>query len=287
MVGFIIGIVLIYAGVRLFQNLAIRKVVSADIRYRVRKLISFVGYVAVVFLLVSTFSEYLGQLAVTFGVIAAGIAFALQEVIASVAGWVAVALAGFYKPGDRVQVGGIKGDVIDIGLLRTTLMECGQWIDSDLYNGRIVRITNSYVFKEPVFNYSADFPFLWDEIVLTVKYGSDYHLAREILKRVGDDVVGAYARAAKAKWEEMVRKYRIEHTTIEPQVTVTATESWLQYTLRYIVDYRLRRSTKDQLFMQILKELDKTAGRVSIASSNIEIINMPPPPLRTSSSDSH
>jgi small-conductance mechanosensitive channel len=61
--------------------------------------------------------------------------------------------------GDRVQLGGIKGDVMDIGVLRTTIMETGQWVDGDLYNGRIV-LANSYVFKEPVFNYSGDFPFM-------------------------------------------------------------------------------------------------------------------------------
>jgi small-conductance mechanosensitive channel len=66
----------------------------------------------------------------------------------------------FYNTGDRVQLGGIKGDVMDIGVLRTTIMETGQWVDGDLYNGRIVLIANSYVFKEPVFNYSGDFPFM-------------------------------------------------------------------------------------------------------------------------------
>ncbi len=98
-------------------------------------------------------------LSVALGVPGAGIAFALQEVIASVASWVAVSFGNFYSPGDRVQLGGIKGDVIDVGVLRTTLMEMGEWVNGDLYNGRIVRVANSFVFKEPVYNYSADFPF--------------------------------------------------------------------------------------------------------------------------------
>jgi small-conductance mechanosensitive channel len=69
--------------------------------------------------------------------------------------------------GDRVQLGGIKGDVMDIGVLRTTIMETGQWVDGDLYNGRIVLIANSYVFKS-VFNYSGDF---MDEIKIPIQYG--------------------------------------------------------------------------------------------------------------------
>jgi small-conductance mechanosensitive channel len=74
--------------------------------------------------------------------------------------------------GDRVQLGGIKGDVMDIGVLRTTIMETGQWVDGDLYNGRIVLIANSYVLKS--LYYSGDFPFLWDEIKIPIQYGSDY-----------------------------------------------------------------------------------------------------------------
>jgi len=80
------------------------------------------------------FSDKLGNLTVAFGVAGAGIAFALQEVIASIAGWVAVSFSNFYSVGDRVQLGGITGDVIDIGVLRTTLMETGQWVKGDQYN---------------------------------------------------------------------------------------------------------------------------------------------------------
>jgi small-conductance mechanosensitive channel len=123
------------------------------------------------------FSASLGKMAVVFGVAGAGIAFALQEVIASLAGWVAISFGNIYNTGDRVQLGGIKGDVIDIGMLRTTMMEIGQWVNADLYNGRIVKIANSFVFKEPVFNYSGDFPFFWDEITVPIKYGCDYRLS--------------------------------------------------------------------------------------------------------------
>ncbi|MEP7380653.1 MAG: mechanosensitive ion channel domain-containing protein [Gemmatimonadota bacterium] len=76
----------------------------------------------------------------------------MQEVIASVAGWVALTFSCFYSPGDRVQLGGIKVDVIDVGVLRTTLMEIGEWVKGDHYTGRIVRIANSFVFTAPVFN---------------------------------------------------------------------------------------------------------------------------------------
>ncbi len=180
---------------------------GSDSRYYARKIITFLGYFGVLILVASIFRDSLGGLSVAIGVASAGIAFALQEVIASVAGWIAISFGGFYETGDRVQLGGIRGDVIDIGILRTTLMELGEWVQSDLYTGRIVRIANSFVFKEPVFNYSGDFPFLWDEIKVPVKYGSDHRLARRILERVVQEVVSQETtEKAMTAWKGMVQQ---------------------------------------------------------------------------------
>jgi small-conductance mechanosensitive channel len=126
-----------------------------------------------------------------------------------------------------------------------------------------------------VFNYSAEFPFLWDEIAIGVKYGSDYPLTRSILERIGEEVVGDYARSAEVTWKAMVRKFRLEDARVIPAVTVMATDNWLQFTLRYVVDYKLRRSTKDRLFMRFLEEIDKVPGRINIASSTFEITKVP------------
>ena len=271
----IIGILIIAVIVRFLHRSLARRIRHPDTRYRVRKLITFVGYLAGILFITIVFSDRLGNLTVAFGVAGAGVAFALQEVIASIAGWVAISLGHFYEIGDRVQLGGIMGDVIDIGVLRTTLMECGQWVNSDLYNGRIVRIANSFVFKEPVFNYSAHFPFLWDEITVPVKYGSDHRLAREILQRVVDEVVGDYAVHARAAWKGMVERYMIEDERVEPMVTVIANDNWMEFTVRYVVDYKKRRIAKDQIFTRILEELDKTDGRVAIASTTLQIVETP------------
>ncbi|NJP21976.1 MAG: mechanosensitive ion channel, partial [Hydrococcus sp. CRU_1_1] len=246
-----------------------------DLRYRIRKILGFVSYGVIALLIVIVFNDNLRQLSVIFGVVGAGIAFALQEVIASFAGWTAISLGQFYKTGDRVQLGGIMGDVIDISPLRTTLMECGDWVKADLYNGRIVRIANSFVFKEPVFNYSGDFPFVWDEIVVPVRHGSDYRLAKSILQQVVEEVTGSYIAPAKAEWSRMTHKYLIEDARIEPFVTLIANDNWLEFTARYVVDYKKRRVTKDHLFTRILEELDTTDRRVELASTTVELVAAP------------
>jgi small-conductance mechanosensitive channel len=270
-----VGLLIISFLARLAQRWLIAQVKTTDNRYRVRKIVNFASYVMAGLLVIVVFSSQLSGFTVAFGVAGAGIAFALQEVIASIAGWVALSFGDFYRVGNRVQLGGIMGDVIDVGILRTTLMECGDWVNGDLYNGRIVRIANSFVFKEPVFNYSADFPFLWDEITMPIKYGSDRQLAEAILAGAADQVVKDFTASARRIWPRMVEKYSIEEAQVEPMITLVANDNWLEYTLRYVTDFRQRRKTKDQLFRIILDGIDAANGRVAVASTTIQIVETP------------
>jgi len=212
----VIALAVIATSIRLLSRSAGRYIEDIDARYRVRKLLTFAGYAVSVFVVTLAYSSQLAGLTVAFGVAGAGIAFALQEVIASVAGWIALTFSRFYGPGDRIQLGGIKGDVIDIGVLRTTLMEIGDWVQGDLYNGRVVRVANSYVFKEPVYNYSADFPFLWDEIRVPIRFGSDRAEARRLLEHTTQSLVGAFTQRATEAWAVMLRTYRLDGARLEP-----------------------------------------------------------------------
>lgn len=243
--------------------------------YKTKKAVSAFGYLLILFALSLIYREQLGSLTVFFGIAGAGIAFALQEVIISIAGWISILLTDTYKSGDRVLVGGIKGDVIDVGILRTTIMEISGWVEGDLYNGRIVRIANSYVFKEPVYNYSADFPFLWDEIKLPIQFGSNYQLTEKILLDAAEDVVGAYTREAEKHWEQMVRKYLIEDASTHPMVTIVVNDNWVEFTLRFVVDYKERVGIKDKLYKFILSRVENSSGQVAFASATFEITNTP------------
>lgn len=116
LVALVVGLLVIVVVVRLVNRSLKRIVRDSRVRYRSRKSVVFIGYVIAALVVSTVYSNRLGGLTVAFGVAGAGIAFALQEVIASVAGWVAISFAGFYNPGDRVQLGGIKGDVIDVSV---------------------------------------------------------------------------------------------------------------------------------------------------------------------------
>ena len=275
LVAAFVAVVLVRALAGLVGRGLLHRVKDTTSRYRVRKLIAFGSYLFGAITITVIFSDRLGGLTVAFGVAGAGIAFALQEVIASVAGWVAIMFGGFYRIGDRVQLGGIKGDVIDIGVIRTTLMEIGEWVKGDLYSGRIVRIANSFVFKEPVFNYSGDFPFLWDEIVVPIKYGSDYGEARRILDVIAQDELAEFAAKAKANWAHMVDKFAIEDARVDPLVTMVANDNGVEFTLRYVVDHKRRRVTKDVIWTRLLAAVEGSGGKVGMASMTVHLVETP------------
>ncbi len=269
----LVCIVALWILLRFIKLVISKNVKDNDHRYRSKKLLDFFGFVITITIIIIVFSAKMNNVTVALGIAGAGIAFALQEIISSVAGWLAVMLGGFYKTGDRVQLGGIKGDVIDIGVIRTTLMEMGEWVDGDLYNGRIVRVANSFVFKEPVYNYSGDFEYLWDEIKIPIQYGSNYEKTREIFSNIANDICGESAKAAEHMWQQLVKKYLIEDATTESKVTLVANSNCVEFTIRYIVAYQKRRMTKDKLYTRILNEVDVTNGEIRFATSLVQLIN--------------
>ena len=260
---------------RLLKRLTNRLTKENPIKFQLRKGISFASYIAVFLLIMAIFEVNLSGLGVALGVAGAGIAFALQEVIASIAGYLAIHMSGFYKIGDRVKLSNIKGDVIDIGILRTTIMEMGDWVSGDLYNGKMVRVANSFVFKEPVYNYSGDFPFLWDEITIPIKTNSDYALARKMMTDILNEEVGEYAHKVKNSWKQMTDLYQIEKARLEPWVTMKFDENWITFTLRFVVDVKSRGGTKDRLYTRILEAIIASKGKVEIASAAYEITAFP------------
>jgi small-conductance mechanosensitive channel len=169
----VIGIFFIHATFRVLEQTLPRRFGRADARYKVRKFVVFSGYFSILLFLAILFEDRLGRLSFAIGVADAGVAVALQDVVASIAGAFSIGFSKLHAVGDRVQIADTRGDVIDIGLLRTTLIETGNWVSKDLYNGRIVRIPNSSVLKGPVFNYSQGFQFIWEEIKVLFTATSD------------------------------------------------------------------------------------------------------------------
>lgn len=273
--GFVFWVIVILIISSLLTRYINRSVKDNSARYRTKKIIRFISYVLIGLIAIFSFTGNMEQFGLSLGLITAGLAFALQEVILSAFGWIIIFTTNSYSPGDRIEINGIKGDVIDIGVTKTTLMEIGEWVKSDNYNGRIVQISNSFIFKGPVRNYSSDFPFVWDEIKLPITFNSDLKLVDEIVKKATDEFLLDYAKFAKENWEVMVRKYLIENANVEPILQFVLNDNWVEFTLRYVVDYKKRGATKHKLFNEIYQAVMSSEGKVAFASATFELVGMP------------
>src|SRR5260370_4348571 len=261
-VAAVVGILLIHGKCRMVEKALRRWFGEADLRYRVRKLIAFSGYAAILLFVSILFEDRLGRLSFTIGVAGAGVAVALQDVLASIAGAFSIGFSKLYAVGDRVQIGDTRGDVIDIGLLRTTLMETGNWVSRDQYNGRIVRIPNSTLLKGPVFNYSQGFRFVWDEIKVLFTTASDCQFAREMLLRVAKESIGEYLAEAQTSWKAITDNFRSENPPLEPTVALIVTSASLEFTVDFVADYKEPTVMKDRLFSKIVQEVAHSNGRL-------------------------
>lgn len=264
----VFGILLIHAVFRLLERILPGHFHERDARYRVRKFVVFAGYAVVILFVTVLFEDRLGRVSFALGVAGAGVVVALQDLIASFAGWIAIGFSNLYTVGDRIQIGETKGDVLDISVMRTTVMEVGNWVSRDLYSGRVVRVPNSYVLKGLVFNYSQGFRFVWDEIKVLFTVSSDQHLAKEVLLRVAKEIVADYLAEAESSWRTVIDNYRLENPSLAPTVSLIVNGGSLEFTLSYIVDYTSRTLMKDRLFTNVVEEVTKSNGRLAWATSS-------------------
>ncbi|WP_243471064.1 mechanosensitive ion channel family protein [Winogradskyella sp. MH6] len=272
---YLVWVILIFLLISWVRRLLKKRLPDNALRYKSQKSIEIIGYFLVVLITITYFTGNIKDFGLAIGLLTAGITITLQELILSITGSFYIFFVRVYKPGDRIEINGIKGDVIDIDSIYTTMMEIGQWVSSDNYSGRIVKLSNAFVFKGPVYNYSQDFPFVWDEFNLPIRYGSNIELAKEIVISVAQEKLSEYVTESISKWKGVVDKYYIEDAQVNPSLAITMTDNWVQFNLRYIVDYKKRRYTKHILNEEIGKRIEQTNGKVKLASATFEIVNIP------------
>ena len=245
---------------------------------------------AVVAVVVAIWLADATRLAGAVGIITAGVAVALQRVITSFAAYLIILRGRLFTVGDRITFGGVRGDVVALGFMQTTVMEMGQppgdgpdeqgqWVHARQFTGRIVRISNDKIFDAPVYNFTREFPFLWEEIRLPVKYDADRARAEAILldaaRRHTSDIV---ARARPAL-ETMRKTYPLRvQPELEPRVFWRMTDNWLELSLRFLCEDHGVRPLKDAMSRDILAALD--AAKIGIASGTYEIVGIPPLTVR-------
>lgn len=243
--------------------------------YTVRKVTNYLVNVLVALLILVIWMQHVGDLSVALGILGAGLAFALQEIVGSVAGWVTIVTGRPFTIGDRVETGGIRGDVVDIGLLRTTLMETGNWLVGDHNTGRIVTVSNAFIFKEPLFNYSRPLGYVWDEVSVPVTYESDWQQATLIMIKAAQQHPNYQKLLPQAQEQRRRarREFAIKITSLEPRVFTRLTDNWIELGLIYPVDAGSRRTFRSEISQHILTEFD--AAGITVASQTMAIVRFP------------
>lgn len=281
----------IVALVLLFSKL-VRKLLSATgnragdrIRFWLRQATALLAALVLVVAIVSVWFDDPTRLTTALGLVSAGLAFALQRVITAVAGYFVILRGKTFNVGDRIVMGGVRGDVIALSFMQTKIMEMGQppgvsgaepamWVHSRQFTGRIVTVSNDKIFDEPIYNYTYHFPYVWEELRLGVRYGDDRATVEQLLLEaarrhaVTDETLDETHRA------ELERRYRLPIGEVEPKVYYRLTDNWLELTVRFLSPDHGTREIKDQMSREILDQLE--ARKIDIASATFEITGLPP-----------
>ena len=191
------------------------------------------------------------------GIMGAGITLALQQQILCLAGWVVLIVHRYYDVGDRVQIGDVKGDVSDIGIFHTTLVEIGGWVDQEQSTGRLVTVPNSHIFSLAIYNYTRGFEYIWNELPVLVTYESDWHKAQQIILDFAKEGVGEIQEKFRTQIKTMAQKRLIHFTHLDPIVYPKIADCGVLLTLRYLCEPKRRRSSAADLTAKILDAFAK------------------------------
>ncbi len=237
-------------------------------RFYTRKFIRYSTAIVVFVVLLVVWQPFGGGVAAAFGLAAAGITFAMQEVIGALAGFFNITVGRIFRIGDRIQMGGVRGDVIDVTPLRTKLMEIGSaddqttWVKGRQHTGRMVAISNKATFTDPVYNFSSFFDFIWEEVQVLIPHHEDSEMASTILTEEAEAI--SDVEEALASMRQLRRRFPVPEAELLPRVFAGLAADGIMLSARFIVPTRTARSVKDQLARKVEKRLDENGIEVVV-----------------------
>jgi small-conductance mechanosensitive channel len=250
--------VLVIAGLWLLQRLILavvyRRVTDPWTRYRWRKTTTYIFIVIGILVVGREWLEGFKALATFLGLVSAGVAIALKDPLVNLAGWAYILWRRPFDVGDRIEIGGHKGDVIDQRLFQFTLNEIGVWVDAEQSTGRIVHIPNGRIFTDPVANYDKGFKYIWNEVPVVVTFESNWKKAKEVLTAIAFKHAEHLTVEAERDLLTASRQFFINYKKLTPIVYTSAVDSGVRLTMRYLIEPRRRRGTVSAIWEDILTE---------------------------------
>lgn len=234
-----------------------KKTEAVQQRYRWQKITTYVAVTLGILLVGRVWFAGIQSLATFLGLVTAGLAIALQDVVKSFAGWGFILWRRPFVLGDRIQIGNHAGDVIDIRIFKFTMMEIGNWVDADQSTGRLIHLPNSLVLTEVIANYGQGFQFIWNEVPVLVTFESSWEKGKEILQEIATRYAAHLSQAAEKRLKEASKRFMIFYQTLTPIVYTSVQDCGVLLTIRYLIEPRHRRSSEQAIWEDILREFAK------------------------------
>lgn len=246
----------------------VRRIEDLQTRYFWRKTLSYTLFFFGALVIGSMWLQGIQSLSTYLGLLSAGLAIALRDIISDIIGWFYLLWRKPFGMGDRVQVGDHTGDVIDLGVFQFTLVEVGNWVAAEQSTGRMLYIPNSMVFRSVVANYTRGVPFIWNEIPVLLTFDSNWEKAKALLDEIGQEyVAGILDEAAEERVRKASNHYLIQTGKLTPVVYTSVKENGILLTLRYLCEPRKRRDSTHLIWERIL--------HVFASHTDIRFINQP------------
>ena len=198
----------------------------------------------------------LSMIAATLGIVSAALVISLQDVCTSIAGWCAIMFSGKFGIGDRLEIDGTRGDVLDVQLLRTTLLEINGWLGIDQPTGRVIVLPNNFIFKNKVFNFSHGHPFIWGKIDVTVTFATPVASALTLFQRLLEEETREQFEAARQAALTMQRRYGVEDAVYTPKIYTHIADSGVTLSLFYVAHYREYSVVRNRINRRLIAEIE-------------------------------
>ena len=221
-------------------------------QYRWGKTLAYLTTGLATLFVIGIWVDGLSQVGTFLGLVSAGVAIALKDVLVDIAGWLILISKPPFEVGDRIQIGDHSGDVVDVSVLHFHLLEIGNWVDSDQSTGRLIRIPNSKILTDPIANYTSEFPFLWHEVPVVITFESDWRTAKTRLM----EMVTEASREMSDRAAEFLRKrpsrMLISYGTVTATVYTSVLDHGICLSMRFLTDPRRRRGFDQTLWEGVL-----------------------------------
>lgn len=255
-IGIFITLVVIFLCGHLVQSIANKYIQGDEKKHAVKKWARYTTTILAILWILILYNSHIQQdtpfYLFLIGLFLAGVAISLRDVFSNAVGWIIIVSSKGFKNGDRIQIGSMTGDVIDIGIFRTIIAEIGDWVEADQSTGRLISMPNSMVLNQAVCNYTHGYDFIWSEVKVLVTFESDWQKAEEILNTIALDDFNQKKEQIQERLKHVKRSYLLRYNYITPKVYIGIKESGVELSLRYMVRTRRRRTLEDLVAREIL-----------------------------------